>query len=540
MESLSGIIISIVKFAVVLGILVFVHELGHFMVARWAGVYVKKFYLGFDIGGLKLFSFKGKETEYGIGVLPLGGYVKMAGQEDVPASDEEARKKLEEEDKDIPPDRRFDNKSVGQRIGIIIAGPLMNLLLGLAVFILVAFVGIQVPVYMSEPLIGGVEKGLPAATAGVIPGDKIVEVAGHKTEDWNDLFYQIMRSEAGREIDITLLRDEDLLDARVIPEKLVGARYPKIGILPGGEVIAWGVQSDSPAYRAGLRPGDVVRKINNIPVLVPGLEYYLADPPPGEIRITAFRPDSEELVEFDVPLARRSTIPGLYLDGERIADVNYRAEGEILELKKGDRIVSVNGEKIAQDQLISSVLQAEPESILELGIERRGWMFFKPSKEFTVHAAVTARPALEGVSIDYSPREITVQYSGWKAVTTGIGMAVDSVGKMIDLFYLMISGRVSTSEVAGPVGIFQMTSQVSRLSQLLSFLALISINLGIINLIPFPVLDGGHLLFLIIEATIRRPLSERFMLIAQQTGLVLIAIIFLMVTYNDLLRVFGY
>jgi len=540
MESIIPIIISIVKFGVVLGILIFVHELGHFMVARWAGVYVKKFYLGFDIGGLKLFRYKGKETEYGIGILPLGGYVKMAGQEDVPASDEEAQEKLAEEDKDIPLDRRFDHKSIRSRLAIIVAGPLMNLILGLVVFIIVAFIGIQVPIHMSEPLIGGVEERLPAAAAGVVPGDRIVAVDGVKTDNWEDLFYQIMRTESGREIGMTISRGEERIDTRITPEKFLGTRYSRIGIAPGGQVVTWVVQTDSPAYAAGFQVGDVIREINGIPVLSPMIEYYLTDPEADEIQLTGYHPDLDEVFQVELPISPVSIIRGLYLDGGRVDNIDYRAEGELLSLKKGDQVVAVEGAEVSPDEVIGVIRAAAPGSILELGIERSGWMFFKPSKEFTVRAEVSSMPSLEGVVIHYSPGEVTVQYFGWKAVEAGAGMAVESVRKMFDLFYLMISGRIKTSEVSGPVGIFKITSQVSGLSRLLYLLALISINLGIINLFPLPVLDGGHLLFFLIEAVIRRPLSEKFMLIAQQTGLALIGILFLLVTYNDILRVLGY
>ena len=540
MESIIPIIISIVKFGVVLGILIFVHELGHFMVARWAGVYVKKFYLGFDIGGLKLFRYRGKETEYGIGILPLGGYVKMAGQEDVPASDEEAQEKLAEEDKDIPLDRRFDHKSIRSRVAIIVAGPVMNLILGLVVFIIVAFIGIQVPIHMSEPLIGGVEEGLPAAAAGVIPGDRIVAVDGVKTDNWEDLFYQIMRTESGREIGMTISRGEKRIDTKITPEKFLGTRYSRIGIAPGGQVLTWVVQTDSPAYAAGFQVGDVIREINGIPVLSPMIEYYLPDPEADEIQLTGYHPDLDEVFQVELPISPVSIIRGLYLDGGRVDNIDYRAEGELLSLKKGDQVVAVDGVEVSPDEVIGVIRAAAPGSILELGIERSGWMFFKPSKEFTVRAEVSSMPSLKGVVIHYSPEEVTVQYSGWKAVEAGAGMAVESVRKMLDLFYLMISGRIKTSEVSGPVGIFKITSQVSGLSRLLYLLALISINLGIINLFPLPVLDGGHLLFFLIEAVIRRPLSEKFMLIAQQTGLALIGILFLLVTYNDILRVLGY
>ena len=540
MESIIPIIISIVKFGVVLGILIFVHELGHFMVARWAGVYVKKFYLGFDIGGLKLFRYRGKETEYGIGILPLGGYVKMAGQEDVPASDEEAQEKLAEEDKDIPLDRRFDQKSIRSRVAIIVAGPVMNLILGLVAFIIVAFVGIQVPIYISEPMIGGVEEELPAAAAGVVQGDKIIAVDGTKTDDWKDLFYQIMRTESGREIGITIARGEEIIESRITPEKFLGTPYPLIGIAPGGEVVTWLVQTDSPAYAAGLRTWDVIKEINGIPVLSPNIENYLTDPGSEEIQLAVYNQELDEVSQIKLPISPISIIRGLELEEGRVKNVNYRAEGELLSLKKGDQVVAVDGVEVSPEEVGGLIRAAVPGSILELGINRSGWMFFKPSKEFTVRAEVSSMPSLKGVVIHYSPEEVTVQYSGWKAVTAGSRMAVESVEQMIDVFYLMFSGRLGPSEVAGPVGIFKITSKVSGLSQLLSLLALISINLGIINLFPLPVLDGGHLLFFLIEAIIRRPLSEKFMLIAQQTGLALIGILFLLVTYNDILRVLGY
>ncbi|MEA1929093.1 MAG: RIP metalloprotease RseP [Candidatus Auribacterota bacterium] len=540
MENIINIIISIAKFGIVLGILVFVHELGHFLVARWCGVYVKKFYLGFDIGGLKLFRYKGRETEYGIGILPLGGYVKMAGQEDVPPGDDEAREKLEEENKDIPPEKRFDHKSVSKRVAIIVAGPLMNLILGLVVFIVVAFVGIQVPLYMSDTVIGSVEKNLPAASAGILSGDRVVAVDGEDTSDWEDLLYGIMTSRAGEEIDITISRGEEVMEKRITPEKFRGTRYPRIGIAPGGKIIAWIVQTDSPAYAAGVRAGDTIRGINGRAVLAPIIEEYLSDQEGEEVRMTVSRPDTDEVISAELSASPVSVIRGLYLEKGRVSKVDYRAEGEVLRLKKGDQVMEVDGVAVSPDEVRNLILSASPGSTLELGVERSGWMFFKPSKEFSVSAPVSATPSLEGVMINYSPEEVTVRYSGWKAVKAGMAMAVESVEKMINIFYYMISGRIGTSEVSGPIGIFKITSQVSQFSRLLYLMALISINLGIINLFPFPVLDGGHLVFFLIEAIIRRPLSERFMLIAQQTGLVLIAVLFLLVTYNDILRVLGY
>jgi len=195
---------------------------------------------------------------------------------------------------------------------------------------------------------------------------------------------------------------------------------------------------------------------------------------------------------------------------------------------------------VVLEKIAERIQAAADGTILELDVQRAGWMFFKPSARFTVRAVVSAIPAIEGVRFVQLQEVDLVRYSGLKAIAVGARMAVESVEKMISVFYMMIIGRVETSEISGPVGIFNITSRIHGLTNLLSLLALISINLGIINLLPLPVLDGGHLLFFFLEAIIRRPLSPRFLMVTQQVGLALIAVLVLLITYNDILRVLGY
>ena len=539
MEDIVVWIVKIAKFIIILGILIFVHELGHFLVARRVGVYIKKFFLGFDIGGLKLFRFKGKETEYGIGILPLGGYVRMAGQEDLPPGDEEAREKLEEEEKDIPPERRFDRKPLHQRAAIVIAGPLMNLILGLLVFIVVAMIGVQVPRDTSGSLIGSVEKGLPAEKAGLRSGDRIVEIDGEQIEGWNALNWKIRFTEPGEELGITLLRDGKRISAQVRPEKFRGANYPRIGIASGGKVVVWEIRADAPAARAGLQVGDIITTVNGRPVISTSIKEMIGDQTGDVVAASVYRPGTDETLQLDLPIYSK-IIPGLALDGNRVWGVNYQAGDEVQLLRKGDQVMAIDGEEITPEEVAAKIGAVPDGAIIKLDVQRAGWMFFKPSTRFTIRAAVSTVPAIEGTILGQLRDTDLVRYSGMKAITVGAGMAVESVEKMVSIFYWMIVGRIDASEVSGPVGIFNITSQVHGLSNLLSLLALISINLGIINLLPLPVLDGGHLLFFLIEAIIRRPLSTRFMLVAQHVGLVAIAALFLLVTYNDILRVLGY
>ncbi|MFH1039151.1 MAG: RIP metalloprotease RseP [PVC group bacterium] len=533
-------LISIAKFGVMLGILIFVHELGHFLVARRFGVYIKKFFLGFDIGGLKLFSYKGRETEYGIGILPLGGYVKMAGQEDLPPGDEEAREKLENEDRDIPPERRFDRRPLPQRAAIVFAGPLMNLILGLVVFILVAMIGIEVPRYLSEPLVGLVEKGLPAEAAGVQPGDRILAVGGRKIEDWPALRWELRLVRSGEEVPITLEREGERLTVMVRPEIVRGTGYPRIGILPGGEAVVWAIQSVSPAAAAGLRVGDIIVSVDGVPLYCPFLDEIIGDQPAGTVAGLIRRPETGETLHLDLPTFSVSMIPGLYLDRDRVLNVDYQAEGEVGMMKKGDRIVAIDGEATAPSDVAGTINAARAGETLVLTVSRAGWMFFKPSSSFAVRAAVRPLTAVEGVHLNYPAETVLVRYSGLRAVAVGATNALESVEKMITVFTGMIVGQFGASEVSGPIGIFTITSQHHELAELLSLLALISINLGLINLFPLPVLDGGHLLFFLFEAIIRRPLPPRLLLVAQQIGLAMIAVLVVLITYKDILRVLGY
>ncbi len=541
MEVIAGHIINVIKFLVMLGILIFVHELGHFLVARRAGVYIKKFFLGFDIAGLKLLSFKKGETEYGIGILPLGGYVKMAGQEDLPVGDEEAEKKLEEEDKDIPPEMRFDRKPLSSRAAIVAAGPLMNLLLGLILFIVIAFIGVSISKHWSQCVVGSVEPGLPAAEVGIRPGDRIVEVGGEEIEDWDDLLWFMRFADPGEAIPITYRRDGEIIASDITPRLFRGSSFPRIGISPGGEVAVWGLQTDSEAFRAGLAAGDIVEAVNGRPVLYPQVEDIIGSSPGADLRLTVVRTGEEGEEEISVPIGSRGLIPGLYVFEGRVLGVDYRARDGVSKLKKGDRIVGINGRSVSPEEVNRLIEEAGAETLLELDVLRKGWMFFRPDSRFSVRAEVVREGELEGVALNYYPEKVLIKYSGLKAVSMGVKMTKEMVEKMFVTVYMLAAGRLPASELAGPVGIFAITSTTRRLIEFITLLALISINLGIINLLPLPVLDGGHLLLFLIEGVRRKPLTPRTVGIAQHVGLILIIALFILVTYNDIIhRLLGY
>lgn len=534
-------IINIAKFAVLLGVLVFVHELGHFLLARRFGVYVKKFYLGFDVGGLKIFSFQGKETEYGIGILPLGGYVKMAGQEDVPPADEEARAKLEAENRDIPAERRFDHKSLRRRAAIVAAGPAMNLLLGVLLFIVIAWIGYRIPGYQAETRIGLVVEGMPAERAGIRSGDLIREVGGRPVTDWKELRLELMGSRAGEELPIVLEREGETEEILVVPERPPGASYSQIGIAEAGKVMVWNLQTDSPAARAGLQEKDILIRLNGEPLPAPGAVVKLLEEVTGDrVSLEVLRPETEELLEVTVPLEFLVFIPGIDLQQDRVRWVDPRGEGEVRKLRLGDRVVEIDGRPVAPEEVAGRISAAAPGEELVLTVRRSRWFSLRPATRLTVGVPVSSRPVLSGITLAYDPEPILIRYPGLAAIPEGLRMGVENVEEVLKLFYFLLTGRVGGAAVGGPVMIFQVTSGVRGLSDFLIILAVISVNLGLINLVPLPVLDGGHLLFFGLEGILRRPLPPRVVLAAQQVGLAVIAALILLITYKDILRVLGY
>jgi len=241
---------SILAFVFVLGVLVFVHELGHFLVARMLGIRVITFCIGM---GPKLLKFTRGNTEYAIALLPIGGYVKMAGENpDEPhsgAADE------------------FITRPKWDRFRILIAGPVMNIVLSLVLMTVVLAQGAQVPIFESDPVdVAVVTKGSPAEQGGIKPGDRIIKVGSQRTETWEDFFLAI-GGRAERDVPITLLRDGRETVLTVRPEAQTKMRIGDIGVLPKVHPSIRSLEADGPADKAGLKVGDVVLALDGEPIV---------------------------------------------------------------------------------------------------------------------------------------------------------------------------------------------------------------------------------------------------------------------------------
>ncbi len=443
---------------VVLGVLIFVHELGHFLAAKWAGIRVHRFALGMG-NPIPRLSFRRGDTEYAICWLPLGGYVKMATAEEEVSSSALEGAPVEAP---VPPDEMYEAKPVWKRTIVILAGVTMNVLFAYLVFTwLAAKNGEQL-----EPTttVGLVADSLPPgaeALRQLVPGDRIVMVAGDSVHSWNEVESGISEA-SGDSIGIVLA------DGRVIPLHIHQAALAERirasqAVLPFRPAILGTIVANRPADRAGLKVMDTVVAIDDEPV---AQWYDLVT----RVRGSAGRPLTFKVQRGGPPL-----------------DVTVMPEVETETVAKG---VTVKVGKIG----------AGP------------WV------------AVTSRP-----------------FGVWAAFGAGARATLTASTQIVRTVQGLLSARISSREVGGPILIGQMAAQSARmgLDTFLSFMALVSVNLAVLNLLPVPVLDGGQFLFLMAEAVLRRPLSLRLRERLTLVGLFLIVCLMVLAFSNDIRRLLG-
>lgn len=437
---------GIITGIIVLGALVFIHELGHFLVAKWFGVGVLKFSLGF---GKKLVSRQWGETEYQIALIPLGGYVKLLGE----SADEE----VSESERS----RSFTEQSLLKRAAIIVTGPIMNLTLALLVWPAVFMIGVQQPSYLSSrPVIGYVEPASPAAEEGFLPGDRIVSIDGAPLEDWGSLITTILTS-PNEELNITFERDGRLMSGRLVPQADPNTGAGHIGIEPDiPKMIIAQVMEGKPARQAGIEQGDIIVSINGAP--------------------------HQDYLEM-LRLIKEN--PGTALT---------------FEIRRGEETLSV---------VMTPILNPEKDRG-EVGIS------FVPG---------------------YLDMEmVEKRYGFFPAFKEGAQEVVKWTGLTFSILWKLVTGRFSIRHLGGPITIVKFASQAAQsgITPLLQFVAILSLQLAILNILPIPVLDGGHVAFLLIELVIGKPVSAKKQEMAYKIGFTLLIILILVVSYNDLVKLF--
>ena len=426
---------SLVAFIFVIGVLVFVHELGHFMAARRIGIRVLTFSLGF---GPKLLKVRRGDTDYCICALPLGGYVKMAGENP--------------DDQRVGGDDEFLSKSKWERFQVLIMGPVMNIALAVIVMTLVLYQGAEVPAYEDQPpVVGTVVEGSAADQAGVEVGEQIVSIAGRAIQTWEELFLAVM-PRADRELSVTVLGADGVRMLQITPDTQTEFEMGDLGVGPLMQPQIRSVASGEPADVAGLEVGDVIEAVEGVPV------------------------SSEELV----------------------ARIN-----------------------------------ASYGTPLGMTVRRNNAL-----REFSVVPALNGDIGLIGVSI--SPYEVRmIEPNFLESVGLSLERNYEWSGLIFRALVGLFTAETSPRQLVGPLGIAQLSGGAAEMGfvALFSLMSMISLNLGIINLLPVPVLDGGHIAIMALEGVSRRDFSVRVKERMLFVGFVVLMMLFVTVIYNDLTRV---
>jgi regulator of sigma E protease len=426
---------SILPFLFVLGVLVFVHELGHFLLARWHGVRVLTFSLGF---GPKLLKFTRGDTEYCVSIIPLGGYVKMAGE----TPDDETPAKPDE----------FFAKSKWQRFQIYIAGPAMNVVAAIVIMVGVYLNGASEPAYRrNPPEVGRVLEGSPAEKAGIQVGDRLVRIAGYDTPTWAE-FEKAMLLAAGREIEVVLSRKGVVQTLRLTPDIIEKYHLADLGVLPMLHLRAGDVHPGQPAEKAGVRTGDVILAIDGVPV-----------------------------------------------DRDAAMQTFGRSVGKPLSMRV-----------------------------------RRG------TSQIDLVVTPVTRDGRGMIGVDVRLEEAIVRAASFtEAVRLSLKHNWESAGLVFKTLRGLLVGEASPKQLTGFIGIADASGAMARegASALFGFMAMLSINLAILNLLPIPMLDGGHIFIMMLEGLARRDFSLRVKERLLMAGFVLVMTLMVTVIYNDLMRI---
>lgn len=424
-----------VSFIIVLGILIFVHELGHFLVAKALRVGVDRFSIGFPP---RMVGFRRGETEYCVSWIPLGGYIKLRGEDP-------------EEMVDPDDPATYSSRPPRQRAGIVAAGPIMNLTLSFVLMPIAFMIGMNIPAFLDNPAkVGWVVPGSVADNAGITAGDVIETLGDKRVDDWEDLFEAAVG--AGGVMTSRVLRDGNVLEVELDLEKM--SVSDGLGVLPPMEPVVGAVAPGYPAQKAGLR--------------------------------------------------------------------------------RGDRVLSVGGLPVSHWNEMARIIHGSPGKSVTIRLLRDGE---RHRLEVTPRMDEQSGRGLIGISPE--SRTVNRRYPVFEAVSRGFERNVDLLKLTFRFLLDLVTLKASIKMLGGPIMIFQVTGEAAKagLAEFIAFMAFLSLQLGILNLLPIPVLDGGHLLFLGWEGIRGKPMDVRHREMAQRIGFLVLILLIIVVSYNDILRI---
>jgi regulator of sigma E protease len=433
--------ISFLYVVPVLGFMILIHEFGHYAVAKMLGVRVEVFSIGF---GKRLFGFRRGETDYRIAAIPLGGYVKMSGENPMDARTDDPRE--------------FLNHSRWHRFLVAIAGPTMNILLAIFLLTTVYMVHYEYPAFLDKPaVIDGVRKDSPAAQAGLQSGDRIIKVNGVVNPTWEQLQPEVWMS-ANQPLTVTVQRGDQTFQKTIVPKAVTTSEVGSAGWYPSEPVVVGRIDANTPAAKAGIKIDDKIVAINGQPVVS------------IDNMIESLQQSKDQ--EVDLTVARASETVHIHV------------------------------------RPVLSPTEDPKESRYRLGFLNKG----------DTRVSTLSFPAALGLSLEQNKKYSLL---------------------LIQLASKLVQGKVSPRMVSGPIGIAQeagYAAQQKGWTPLMELTAGISLNLGIFNLLPIPILDGGVILFLLIEGLMRRDISMRIKERVYQAAFVFLVLFAVMVIYNDLMK----
>jgi regulator of sigma E protease len=425
---------TILAFTLVFGILVFVHELGHFVMAKLVGVRVETFSFGY---GKRLFGFKKGETDYRVSLIPMGGYVKMLGEG------------MFETDRELAPDDMMAKNRL-QRFLIMVMGAVMNILLAVVIVAIINGIGVAVPEFQDQkPVIGWIDKGSPAERTDLQVGDEILRINGRTVKTWNDVEIAI-GSRPDKTVVLDVLRDGQERSVEFRTESVTRYQMGYAGMRARILTEIQMVTANSPAEKGGLEPGDVILEIDGEPV------YYY------------------HLIE---------------------------------------------------------VLERNPERELQITVDRDGETLVLP-----------VTPQRQGgvgkIGIAQIPKSVTRKYGFFEAIAQSVRENLRNTFLVVNFIKDLFTGEASTRQIGGPIEIanFSYTALKMGWIPLLSWIAIISLQLGIINLFPIPVFDGGQIFVIMVEGIVRRDLSPKARQVWMQIGFVIFVFLIVFIILNDIVK----
>jgi len=434
-------LISVVSVVAVLGFMILIHEFGHYAVAKWLGVRVEQFAIGF---GKRLVGFRKGETDYRINAIPLGGYVKMSGENPM--------------DQRTDDPGEFMNHSRWHRFLIAIAGPTMNILLAVVLLTVVYMVHYEYPIYLDKAaVVQGVRKDSPAQQAGIQAGDRIIKIDGVENPTWEQVQPKVWLS-PNQALDVTIQRGNQVLQKTLTPKAVTSSEVGSVGWFPEEPVVVGRVDPNLPAAKAGIKEDDRIVSLNGKPV-----------------------PSIESMIE------------ALQQTKNQPVDLQVERSSQTLDFKLTP---------------VLSQTEDPKEQRYRLGFVNKGV------------TKVSQLPFAQALSLSLEQNK---KYSFM----------------ILELAKKMVQRKISMRAISGPIGIAQdagYAAQQKGWTPLMELTAGISLNLGIFNLLPIPILDGGVILFLLIEGLMRRDISMTIKERVYQAAFVFLVLFAVMVIYNDLMK----